>query len=363
MKRSVFIFLSAVFLSLLVAPIVNILTAPSRVDIKWKEKSFLFNMDFVSTWAGLVLYPFGISTDPRQVIVGREGWLFLGDQHENTLTVDRRPPSKADVDLGQEIGSASKAWGAYLSRRGVRMFRVMIGPNKGTIYSEYLPFWAKPSIPNATDALLSGTGAPHYVDVRPALLSAKVNHSASLYYKTDTHWNSLGAGIAFQAFAQQVSSSAPEIEWPPQTAYELDRVNPRRGGDLANFLRLTAHLSDQEPIIHASGLSIGTTQIDFDTKELLYQTGSPFKPVLVKSIGSLNNKKVLWFRDSFGGAMLHLMTVTFSEVLHLHWYEAVKPGGRFCQLVEEWKPDYVFFTVVERSSKNPLFAIHPPCAK
>lgn len=360
MRRSVFIFLSAVLLSLLVVPIINILAAPSRDAIKWKEKAFLYNMDFASRWAALLLYPFGISTNPKQVIVGRDGWLFLGDQYDETRTIDRRPPSKADFVLGQRIGSATEAWDAYLSSKGVKLFRVMIGPNKGTIYPEYLPFWAKPSIPNATDALLAGTRAAHYVDVRGALLAAKTNHSAALYYKTDTHWNSLGAGVAFQAFAQQMGKTTPEIQWPSQKAYELKRINPRGGGDLANFLRLTAYLSDYEPIIHASSLSIETTQIDFDTKKVLHQGGSPYKPVLVKSVGALNNKKVLWFRDSFGGAMLPLMTATFSEVLHLHWAEAIKPGGRFIQLVEEWKPDYVFFTVVERSSKSPWFAVYPP---
>ena len=30
------------------------------------------------------------------------------------------------------------------------------------------------------------------------------------------------------------------------------------------------------------------------------------------------------------------------------------------QLVEDWKPDYVFFTVVERASRAPWFANYPP---
>lgn len=364
MRYRVFAFLSAVLLSLLLVPVINILSAPNRDAIKWKEKNFLYNMDFVSRWAARLLYPLGISTDPKRVIIGRDGWIFLGDQYEQTRTVDRRPPSKADFVVGQEIGSATEAWNAYLSSKGVKLFRVMIGPNKGTIYPEYLPFWAKPSIPNATDALIAGTGAAHYVDLRGALLAAKANQPEALYYKTDTHWNSLGAGIAFQAFAQQVGKTAPEIQWPSQKAYELNRVDPRGGGDLANFLRLTASLADSEPIIHASSLSIETTQSDFDTKQVIRHGGNPMveapsKPLLVQSEGALNNKKVLWLRDSFGSAMSPLMAATFSEVLQLHWAEAIKPDGRFVQLVEEWKPDYVFFTVVERGSRAPWFAAYP----
>ena len=364
MKRSVVRFLLAALSSLLVVPVINILAAPNLDTIKWTEKAFLFNMDFASRLTARLLYPLGISTDPKQVILGREGWIYLGDQYEQTLSVDRRPPSKADFARGQEIGHAAMALDAFLASRGVKLFRVVIGPNKGSIYPEYLPDWAKPSLPNATDALLAGTGTVFYVDLRGPLLAAKTDQHEPLYYKTDTHWNYLGAGVAFRTFAQQVSLAAPEIKWPPATVYQLTRVDSRDGGDLAEFLRLTAHLSDREPVINTASLSIETKESDFDTKQVLYQGANkavlpPTKPLLVQSVGALNDKRVLWLRDSFGTALSPLMAATFSEVLQLHWAEAMQPGGRFIQLVEDWKPEYVFVTVVERASRNPWFAAYP----
>lgn len=322
-------------------------------------------MDFASRWAARLLYPLGISTNPTQVIIGRNDWLYLGDKYNQTQTVDRRPPSESDFLLGQKIGRATEAWDAYLTSKGVKLFRVMIGPNKGSVYPENLPIWAKPSFPNATDALLVGTGTTHYIDLRAPLLAAKANLREALYYKTDTHWNYLGAGVAFQTFAQQVSVVAPDIKWPLPSSYELNLVAPRRGGDLANFLRITAHLSDYEPMISALGLPIETIQSDFDSKKVLHQGGnraidSPMTPLLVQSTGALNSKRVLWLRDSFGAALSPLMAATFNEVLQLHWEEALKPGGRFLQLVEDWKPDYVFFTVVERDSRHLSFAAYPP---
>lgn len=364
MKRRIVLFLAAVLLSLLVVPAINILSVPSLDAIKWRKTDFLYNMDFASRWVSRSLYPLGISTNPKQVIVGRGDWLYLGDQYAQTLTVDRSLPIEADIALGKQIGAATRAWDAYLSRKGVKLFRIMIGPNKGTIYPEHLPLWAKPASPNATDALLAGTGVQHYVDLRPSLLAAKATQPEALYYKTDTHWNFLGAGIAFRAFAQRISKDAPDIEWPPETAYEVRRVDQRGGGDLASFLRLRTSLTDSEPRINAD-LSVETTQYNFDTKQVVHQGGNPSveastKPLLVKSKGALNKKKVLWLRDSFGTRMSPLMAATFSEVLLLPWSEAIKPGGRLIQLVDEWKPDYVFFTVVERESRSLLFATYPP---
>lgn len=322
-------------------------------------------MDFVSRWLAIALYPLGISTDPKQVIIGRDGWLYLGDMHAQTVSVDRRPPTAAEIELGKQIGAATDAWDAYLSSKGVKLFRVMIGPNKGTIYPEHMPGWAKPASPNATDALFAGTSKMLYIDLRTALLEAKASQSHDLYYKTDSHWNFLGAGFAFRAFAQQVGSAAPDLRWPSNSAYDFTRSIPHEGGDLANFLRLSANLSDSVPMIHALDLPVETTQSDFDTKQIIHQggnsmIGAPAKPLLVKSVGALNNKKVLWLRDSFGGGMSPLMAATFSDVLQLHWREAIKPGGRFVQLVEKWKPDYVFLTVVERDSKEGDFAVFPP---
>lgn len=365
MRRRVFFFVISLLLILLIVPVYNLITTSNIRSIKWMNQSFLYNMDFASRWASRLLYPLGISTDPKQVIIGHDGWLFLGDQHDQTLSTDRRPQEERDRILGKDIGAATVAWQIYLANKGVKVFRIMIGPNKSTIYSEHMPVWSRPFFSNATDALLAGTGTGNYIDLRSPLLAAKVRQSEPLYYKTDTHWNALGAGLAFQAFEQQVSIVAPEIKWPTRQTYVVQRADFRPGGDLANFLRLKAYLPDSEPVIHLGNSSVDILRYEFDTKIITYQGKNsvfepPTKPIMVQSKQALNNKKVLWLRDSFGDAMAPLMSATFSEVLQLHWNEAIKPGGRFVQLVDAWQPDYVFITVVERAARNPWFSAYPP---
>lgn len=352
-------------LSLLIIPAINLISAPGRDNVKWYSRTFLYNMDFALRWASKSLYPLGISVDSKQAIIGRDDWLYLGDQYAQTRTVDRRSPTEADFALGKKIGAAVEAWDAYLSNKGVKLFRIMIGPNKGSVYPEHLPNWAKPAALNATDALVAGTRSDRYVDFRKSLLAAKANQPEALYYKTDTHWNAFGAGIAFRVFAQQVGAAAPELRWPSETTYELSHVDPRGGGDLAKFLHLNAYLADSEPITRVPDLSVETTQFDFDTKQVIHHGGNPMvqapkKSLLVKAEGALNNKKVLWLRDSFGTAMSPLMAATFSDTLQLHWEEGFKTPENFIQLIDKFKPDYVFFTVVERASRASIFTAHPP---
>lgn len=364
MKHRAIVFLAALLASLLIVPAVNLSRAPNFDSIKW-EKSFFYNMDFASGFAAKLLYPLGISINPRSVVIGSGGWLFLGDAFEATLSAARQSPAAGDVQLTKQIGVAAAAWDAYLASKGVQLFRVMIGPNKGSIYPEHLPRWAQPISPNATDALFAGTGNVLYVDLRAPLLEAKAHQEADLYYRLDTHWNNLGSAMAFRAFAQQVGAAAPELQWPSSDVYHVKSSQEVKGGDLANFLRLPTHLSDTRLDIRASDLPVQTTQIDFDTQKVLHTGGHlttipPSKPVLIRSTHALNNKKVLWLRDSFGDSMSLLMEATFSDVLQLHWHEAIKPGGRLVQLVETWKPDYVFFTVVERDARNGWFTVPPP---
>jgi alginate O-acetyltransferase complex protein AlgJ len=349
----------------MIIPAINILSASTFSGVKWYKKAFLFNLDFVLRPASRLLYPVGISVDPKQVVIGRDGWLYLGDQHQHTLTVNRRSPTENDHAVGKKIGAAAQAWNAYFSGKGIKLFKIMVGPNKDTIYSEHLPAWAKPLSLTVTDALFAGTGKKLFIDLRQPMLAAKENQPLALYYKTDTHWNAVGAGVAFRAFAQQVAMDDPELRWPPVAAYALDHVDPRAGGDLAKFLRLNEELTDSEPIVRASNPPIETTQFDFHTEKIVYRGGSPVvesptKPLLVKSESALNNKRVLWLRDSFGGAMSPLMAATFSDVLHLHWSDGLRSPENLIQLIDKFKPDYVFMTVVERSSREKVFTVHPP---
>lgn len=363
MKRRILIYILSILSILLVVPAINIVNAPSRDVIRLQEKSFLYNMDFVSRWTAELLYPFGISINPKQVIIGKDSWLYLGDDYEQTISTDRRSASESDIIIGKQIRDATEAWNSYLMHKGVKVFQIMIGPNKGSIYPEYMPSWAKPAVYNPTDALLAETGGEHYIDLKTPLLAAKDKNPIPLYYKTDTHWNELGASVAFRALGQKVGKLAPELKWPLEEEYQLTQVTTRNGGDLANFLRLSTNLHDETPVIYASSLPVKTIQTDFATKKVLFQGGNPevlapVDPLLVTSLGALNDKKVLWLRDSFGTALSPLMAETFKEVLQVHWGRVTKPEG-LAQLVNEWKPDFVFVTVVERDARSPWFSTFP----
>ncbi|MDQ8051278.1 hypothetical protein [Luteibacter sp.] len=365
MRTRIYAFLAAVLAGTAVIPVLNLACNTPPEGKKWWHRDYLFNMDMVARPVNLLLSKAGISTDPAQVVIGRDGWYYLGDAYDQGRTVSRTGQTPASVDMARRIGDAAYAWNGWLKAKGVRGYYVMIAPNKETIYPEHVPHWGQPVSPSATDALVSGSTGFRPIDLRPALRAARQASSQPLYYRTDTHWNNRGAAVAFAAFAQEVGKHEPELRWPAAGDVAISETKPRAGGDLTRFLRISEDVTDTEVTIGLQGWPIDTIQTDLDSGRELERGGnpviaSPTKPLLVTSPGALNKKKVLWLRDSFGIAMSPAMAATFSEVVQLHWNQAFKPDGRLVDLVEKWKPDYVFVTVVERQALSEQLTVMPP---
>jgi alginate O-acetyltransferase complex protein AlgJ len=366
MKKRALIFVSVAVLALMLVPVINFIhwgTVQKKEGKKWWSRSILYNFDFALSFTNRLVYPLGISTIPKEVVIGKDDWLYLGDQHENTITVTRRGTTAEDAEAAWNIGLATKSWQQWLKSNGVRLYRVMLGPDKSTIYPEFLPDWAQPAADSATNTLLANVRQGIYVDTRPALRAAKTQSSEPLYYKTDTHWNSLGAWVAFRAFAMEVARTEAGLRWLPDQHVHVAKVIERHGGDLGRILRMPEMLRDSEVVIEIdSEHPIETEQYDFETGHLTLSGGNPRlgpqnRPVLVKSKHALNQKKVLWLRDSFGTAMAPFMAATFTETLQL-FYRKADPA-LFARLVETYKPDYVFITVVERDARNKWFESLP----
>lgn len=361
MKRKLILFLVIASLSFLAIPLTNLFFSP-HIDRTSFKQSVLFNADGVSRLFAKVIYPFGISQDPR-VLIGRNNWLYLDSEYQdkNSLANEGSDPQ----NLGPRIGAALERWNSFFLAHHIPVFAILVAPNKASIYPEFLPAWASPRTSLLKQGLIPEPARALYFNPSQYLAQEKPKHTIPLYYQTDTHWNALGAGLAFQAFAAQVGKRAPEIRWPTVQTVDLLNNPSRLGGDLANLLRLTNSLSDHSPTLRGPTAPVTTIRIDYDTQSIRYQGGnSPFastdKPILIQSTGALNHKKVLWLSDSFGTELTPMMSMTFDQILFMHWDEGIRPGGRLAELITKWKPDYVFFTVAERSLDNGLFATYPP---
>ena len=149
---------------------------------------FALRQELITADAALNAAVFHISAEEK-VTLGREGWLFYAetvDDHLRTSPLTDRQLWAGAHTLGliQE----------YVEARGGRLL-FTVAPNKATIYPEYLPDVGKP-LEGAGNLdrlipLLEGEGIA-YADLREPLQG----ENTFLYYRLDSHWNTLGAALA-----------------------------------------------------------------------------------------------------------------------------------------------------------------------
>jgi hypothetical protein len=171
----------------------------------------------------------GASPDTYLYFRGKDDWLFLGNSYGGFL--DRL---QGVVTLrGAEIKRQAARYGRLrdaASGRGARFF-VIVSPEKASVYGEFLPLYVIPAPRRYIAPLLEALAASGVAVVEPTeRMKAAKRPSAALYYRMDTHWNHLGAYVAFEGFRELAGL-------PPLPPFSFESLPPVRGDlmDIAGY--------------------------------------------------------------------------------------------------------------------------------
>ncbi|MDD2114156.1 hypothetical protein NP554_20455 [Pseudomonas asiatica] len=367
MKKYTYSFLLLTLVGLCIVPAINLtnrgVTAIVAGNSPLKIWQNLFNMDFALPHIGRIYYQAGVSLDPKSVIIGKSGWFFLGDQYNSTISVKRRTPTDIDENLAKNIITNSKEWESWFLSNGVKAYKIVIGPDKDSVYPEYLPYWAKPANFTITDLISSMDSGGIILYPKREIISSKPQFAAPLYFKTDTHWNIAGASIAFEQLMQSLSKSDKSLKWPAPTTMNDIILNERTGGDLSKFQRISEFIEDQKPDLIEPTYSQASIRLtEFGSGKLIpaapnADVANVKIPTVVTSDKAINKMRVLWLRDSFGSAMAPFMAETFYETLQVH--TTISTPDLVKKLTKSFKPDFVVMTTVERMARRDFLLRQP----
>jgi alginate O-acetyltransferase complex protein AlgJ len=187
-------------------------------ELPWRE-------GMIATASGL---RYALARGSREEVrVGRDGWLFLGEE----LQLNPDSPALAKRRLAL-VGEANRA----LKERGILLVVALV-PDKSRVYSRYVAASDVPPQHAAryVDALrgLRSQGV-ETVDLLTPLANAA--REAQVYYRTDTHWNQRGATIAAEAIAASVRSHA--VQLAPSEFRTREGSESERAGDLIRLMGL-----------------------------------------------------------------------------------------------------------------------------
>lgn len=270
-----------------------------------------------------------LNMSPAEYIIkGRDNWLFYNSKAKNDTDAlgDYLGTTEYSMEELEQIKENLLDKRDYLKKKGIE-FYIMICPNKEVIYYEYMPtYYNRKSEINKADKLvkyLEENTDLNIVYPKQELLMSKGKYNT--YYKWDTHWNQIGAYIGFEslmnAIGDETISSFKEIEFIP---YD------RAGGDLVNMLSILPSGMDYDYVANNYKTEIESSIFKEEGSKVYYKSNS------------LNDKKLLLFRDSFGEALMPYLSKAFSESI-------VTSDRSFDpDFIESEKPDIVVFEVVER---------------
>jgi alginate O-acetyltransferase complex protein AlgJ len=214
---------------------------PRALD-RFVADHFGFRAQLVRAHAAL-RYAVVLPTDLR-VLIGRDGFLVLngdGTIEQATGQLLRQPAIEKFADRAADLQKR-------LAAKNTRLV-VAIPPNGSTINRSRLPAWAatNPAV-SEYDLMMQALAARGVaaVDLRPPLLSANANHPA--YRRTDTHWNKLGALVAYN----QVVEALRQPGWTIDPARVLRGFETVPGGDLARLLAVSSSVTDEDAVIDLS---------------------------------------------------------------------------------------------------------------
>jgi alginate O-acetyltransferase complex protein AlgJ len=277
---------------------------------------------------GTLRYAVQLPIDLR-VIIGRDQWLFLNGDGTIEQATGQLLREAAIAKFADRAADLQKRLHAKTAR-----LLVAIPPNSSTINRSRLPAWAaiKPAV-SEYDLMMKALAARSVaaVDLRAALLAADTVHPT--YRRTDTHWNQLGALVAYNAVVEALR----EPGWVIDPGRVLRGFKPVPGGDLARLLAVSADVTDEDASIDLSAYnppaaSVSSIDTQFESGGDLIDSGRAGPTVLV--IG-----------DSF-------TRVFWQDYFSLHAAKYVWMHHELCgfviSVVERYSPDIVILAPAER---------------
>jgi len=265
---------------------------------------------------------------PEKVVFGKENWFFIGDYYQNTLN---QAFGNSDISdsMFEEISNKLKQTNNYLTEKNIK-FYVVIAPNKNNIYKEYLPYqfeYNKTALQLLETYLAKHNPNLRFINLTETLQKQK--HNNTLYIKTDSHWNDLGAFYGYRAIVEEIKKDV-----------NINTV------ELKDY-KISEEISTEFDITRQINYPIKDTKITL-TKIEKSKTKAiqPEENIYRHYVNPENDKTLILHRDSYANALTQFINESFGESYYLTGYDLN------IDLIEKTKPDVVIFELIERDIIN-----------
>lgn len=295
-----------------------------------------------------ISFRLGLLPNSEKVIFGKDGWLFYKLTNYTSLK-----PTDSVVsykEWNQHLSDYFSSINQFLSKRGI-IFKLMIPPTKEEIYPEYLPYKKTMTATNF-ERLIKHADLP-VLNLKEVFLANKAD-DLLLYYKTDNHWNKLGAYYAYEVLMESISDS---LNYDPIFLdYQYFKsVKTRKSFDLVQLVHGQGYFEDINQKLIRNPFGQYEIQViamaDKNGKWTNKPAGSAtdvFQAHIVKN--EFGSGTLLIIGDSFSTALSHYLNATFNTIVYVHY--AKFNQKTIASLVYKYNPQVVVYEIVDPVLSN-----------
>jgi hypothetical protein len=262
------------------------------------------------------------------VIIGKNGWFFLGDSNsreyfsnKKQLSEDTLSMWKKTIEIKTDIANS----------KNIDYF-FLISPNKESIYPMYYPAKQENNT-SIFDQLLI-----FFKNNNISIINLKKvfsNTNLPTYFKTDHHWNSFGAYKAYEAI---MKSNPSMSSYFVKFNFKNKKTN---GGDLINSMKLNNFIAEENNYEPESSFVPNCEEKIIDLKYKKFK-----HPTIVRECNNSKSKrKAVIFHDSFGPYFTNYFDVSFIQTIYIWDYPSTE---EYKIIVNNLNPDIIIEQRVER---------------
>ena len=287
---------------------------------------------------------FDDASNVTEVLKGTNNWYFFTGNKMLEDYIGKNLRNESELSEWIRSYKEKKNW---LENQGIH-YLLVVPPNKTSIYSEFVgePWVDNQGMSrlNQIKNQLSDADSSALLDVAPTL--RRFTHLDTLYYKSDTHWTSYGAFLAYEVIAEKIESMFPGIRFKRDftftpTMKRKCEMKTDNCGELTNML--LDFESFEESFRKVEKFPKCATRVPFLFN--LSNLTEGHKEFYFHTTCQQATLKAVIFRDSFFSDLEPYMSENFKEVIYL-WKDYDQANIE--ELLSTFKPDIIIEEIVER---------------
>lgn len=284
------------------------------------------------------MYSYFIKNDydfTQKVIAGQNGWLFYNSENDDyNYFSGVKTYSENNIEKIVEVIKENQE---FCNENGIKLI-ITIPPNKSTVYPEYYSKYINKKDVNNNYLKLRNIISRNFdislVMSFESLIESKKEYQ--LYYKTDTHWNRVGAYIFYKDIANVVKNIDSNFQILNEEEIDIKKIYNKFKGDLTKI----SNKLDIKRNIEMDYMDVHTKY----KQRLLFESKS--ETITITKGYNYDGPKILFIHDSFFEYMEPFFEYGVSELGSLWVYES--DFNKFKEQILNFKPDIIVWERLEK---------------